>query len=65
MIDPLASIAASAKIAADVVVGAYTTIGPDVEIASGCHIGSHAVIKGPTRIGTNNKIFQFASIGDA
>ncbi|MEO5344518.1 MAG: acyl-ACP--UDP-N-acetylglucosamine O-acyltransferase, partial [Gammaproteobacteria bacterium SHHR-1] len=28
-------------------------------------IGSHVVIKGPTRIGRDNRIFQFASVGDA
>ena len=28
-------------------------------------IGPHAVINGPTRIGADNRIFQFASIGDA
>ena len=26
-------------------------------------VGSHAVIKGPTKIGKNNKIYQFSSIG--
>ena len=39
--------------------------GPDVEIGAGTWIGPHAVINGPTRIGKDNKIFQFASLGDA
>ena len=34
-------------------------------IGAGTWIGPHAVIKGPTTIGADNKIFQFASIGDA
>jgi len=46
-------------------VGAFTVIGPDVEIGAGSWIGPHVVINGPTRIGRQNKIFQFASIGDA
>ena len=34
-------------------------------IGAGTWIGPHAVINGPTRIGAGNKIFQFASLGDA
>ena len=55
----------SAKIAEDVVIGPGTIIGAEVEIGSGTWIGPHVVIQGPTRIGRDNKIFQFASIGDA
>jgi UDP-N-acetylglucosamine acyltransferase len=55
----------SAKIAANVEISPFSIIGPDVEIGEGSWIGPHAVIKGPTKIGANNKIFQFASIGDA
>ena len=65
MIDPLAQIAVGARLAADVTVGAFTVIGPRVELGPGCSIGPHAVITGATRIGARNKIFQFASIGDA
>ncbi|MCS6946990.1 MAG: acyl-ACP--UDP-N-acetylglucosamine O-acyltransferase, partial [Steroidobacteraceae bacterium] len=32
---------------------------------SGTWIGPHVVINGPTRIGKRNRIFQFASVGDA
>ncbi|MEZ5459863.1 MAG: acyl-ACP--UDP-N-acetylglucosamine O-acyltransferase [Steroidobacteraceae bacterium] len=64
-IDPRAVIAPGATLAPDVEVGAFSVIGPDVEIGPGCWIGPHAVIHGPTRIGARNRIFQFASIGDA
>ena len=37
----------------------------DVAIGAGTWIGPHVVINGPTRIGADNKIYQFASIGDA
>ena len=64
-IHPTALIAADAQIADDVTVGAYTVVGPGVTIAAGCTIGPHVVIDGPTSIGCDNQIFQFASIGAA
>jgi UDP-N-acetylglucosamine acyltransferase len=65
MIDSRADIAPDAELGADVHVGAFTVIGPQVTIGAGTWIGPHAVINGPTRIGAGNKIFQFASLGDA
>jgi UDP-N-acetylglucosamine acyltransferase len=64
-IDPRAIVSPEAELAADVVVGAYSVIGAGVTIGAGTWVGPHAVINGPTKIGTSNKIFQFASIGDA
>ena len=54
-----------ADIASVVVIGPGTIIGADVEIGEGTWIGPHVVIQGPTKIGKGNKIFQFASVGDA
>lgn len=65
MIDSRAEIHPSAKIADNVEIGPWTIIGPNVEIDSGSKIHSHVVIQGPTRIGKNNTIFQFSSIGEA
>lgn len=65
MIDSRAVIDPAARIAPGVIVGPYSVIGPDVEIEAGCRIGPHVVIRGPTTIGRDNEIFQFASIGDA
>jgi UDP-N-acetylglucosamine acyltransferase len=64
VIHQTAIIDASAKIAKDVHIGPYSVIGPDVEIGEGTWIGPHVVIQGPTTIGCNNKIFQFAAIGE-
>ena len=64
MIDARAIVAPGARLDADVTVGPYAVIGDDVEIGSGTRIESHVVIKGPTTIGRENHIFQFASIGD-
>lgn len=64
-IDPLAVVDPSAKIAPGVKVGPFSIIGADVEIGPECEIESHVVIKGPTKIGRGNKIFQFSTIGEA
>ena len=64
MIDPRAVVSPQAEIAADVEIGPFSVIGPEVAIGPGSWIGPHAVINGPTRIGADNKVFQFASIGD-
>ena len=64
MIHSTAIISDSAKIAENVEIGAYSIIGDDVEIGSGTRIDSHVVINGPTIIGEDNHIYQFASIGD-
>lgn len=64
MIHSTAIVSEKAKIADDVAVGPYAVIGDDVEIASGTVIDSHVVINGPTRIGRDSHIYQFASIGD-
>ena len=64
MIHHTAIVDSSATIADDSVIGAYSIVGADVEIGSGCWIGPHVVLKGPTRIGQRNRIYQFASIGE-
>ena len=64
MIDPRAIVDSEARIADDVVIEAYAIVGADVDIGAGSWIGPHAVIKGPTTLGRNNRVFQFASIGE-
>ena len=64
MIHPTAIISDSASIADDVEIGPYAIVGDHVSIAAGTRIDSHVVINGPTEIGVNNHIYQFASIGD-
>ena len=63
MIDKTAIIAPEAKLADNVKVGPFSIIGPKVEIDTGTEIASHVVIQGNTKIGKNNAIFQFSSIG--
>ncbi len=64
-VHPQAIIDPSAKLGTNVQVGPWTYIGPDVEIGDNTVIHSHVVIKGPTRIGANNTIYQFARVGEA
>lgn len=64
LIDPRAIIDPSARLAANVQVGPWTLIGPDVEIGEGSVIASHVVIKGPTVIGRDNRIYQFSTVGE-
>jgi UDP-N-acetylglucosamine acyltransferase len=64
-IDSRAVVSAKAQLADDVEVGPFAVIGDDVVIGPGCHIGPHAVVHGPTTLGADNRVFQFASLGDA
>ncbi|MEO6291541.1 MAG: acyl-ACP--UDP-N-acetylglucosamine O-acyltransferase [Burkholderiaceae bacterium] len=54
---------ARAQLDDSVSVGPYSIVGPHVQIAAGTRIGAHCVIEGHTRIGQDNHIFQFNSIG--
>lgn len=65
MIHPTAIIDPQARIGANVSIGAYSIVGADVEIGDNTTIGPHVVIEGPTRIGRDNRIWQFASLGAA
>ncbi len=63
-IDGSARIDPKAEIGSDVTIGPWTVIGPNVEIGAGTVIDSHVVIRCNTRIGKNNRIFQFSSVGE-
>ncbi len=63
-VHPTAIVAAGAQLAADVRVGAYSIIGESVEIGAGTTVAEHVIIRGRTRIGAGNRIFQFNSIGE-
>ena len=58
-----ASIAASAKLAPGIKVGAFAVVGNDVELGEGCVVHAHAVVQGPGRYGRNNVFHPFCSIG--
>jgi len=64
LIDSTAIIDPSVELANGVSVGPYSIIGAGVQIDEGTTIGPHVVIRGPTRLGKNNRIYQFASVGE-
>jgi UDP-N-acetylglucosamine acyltransferase len=64
VIDSKAIIDPKAMVGENVSIGPWSIIGPDVQIGDNCEIASHVVIRGPSVIGANNKIYQFSTIGD-
>jgi UDP-N-acetylglucosamine acyltransferase len=64
-IHPTAVVASGARIAGDAEIGPYAVIGPHVEIGPGCWIGPHSIVTGHTRLGRNNRVYQFCSVGEA
>jgi UDP-N-acetylglucosamine acyltransferase len=63
-IHPTAIIEDGAVIKANVKIGPFCFVDAKVEIGEGTELLSHVVVKGPTVIGQDNRIFQFASIGE-
>ena len=64
LIDSRAVIDPSAELDEGVSVGPFSVIGAGVRIGKGTSIGPHVVVKGPTTIGCDNRIYQFASVGE-
>jgi UDP-N-acetylglucosamine acyltransferase len=62
-VHPTAIIDPGAHVASSVTIGPYSLIGENVELGDGTEVMSHVVIDGRTRIGKNNRIFPFTSIG--
>ncbi len=63
-IHPTAIVHPAAKLGRGVVVGPYSIVGEHVEIGEHTVIGPHVVLAGHTRMGRDNRIFQFCSIGE-
>lgn len=64
-IHPSAIIDPKAELDSSVEVGAFSIIEAGVRIDAGTKVASHVVLQGPTTIGKNNQIFQYASLGAA
>ncbi|HEX7054010.1 MAG TPA: acyl-ACP--UDP-N-acetylglucosamine O-acyltransferase [Burkholderiales bacterium] len=62
-VHPSAIVEPGARLGRGVRIGPGCVIGPQVELGDGCWLGAHVVIDGRTRIGRNNRIFHFASLG--
>jgi len=64
-IDPTARIEDGAVIGADVSIGPYCTVGPNVAIGAGTVLLGHVNVTGHTTIGESCTIHPFASLGGA
>ncbi len=62
-VHPSALVDAEAQLDDGVEVGPYAVIGPRVRIGARTNVGAHVVVHRNTTIGTDNRIFPFASIG--
>ena len=62
-IHPSAVIAPGAVVPESCTVGPFCTISSDVTLGEECHLVSHVVLDGRTRIGARNTIYPFASVG--
>lgn len=60
----MAFVSPEARLDPSVSVGPFAYVGPDVEIGAGTVVAPSSVVRGPTVLGKNNHIFQFASIGE-
>ena len=64
-VHPSSIIAPKAVVPGSCTIGPFCTIGPEVVLGENCHLISHVVIDGRTRMGARNTIYPFASIGVA
>jgi UDP-N-acetylglucosamine acyltransferase len=62
-IDPTSRVADGARLADDVEIGAFCTIGPQVELRAAVRLESHVNLAGATIIGERTVIYPFASLG--
>ncbi|OSM98103.1 acyl-ACP--UDP-N-acetylglucosamine O-acyltransferase [Lonsdalea populi] len=63
-IHPSSIVEDGAVIGAGVHIGPFCWVGSQVEIGAGTVLKSHVVVNGVTRIGNDNEIYQFVSIGE-
>jgi UDP-N-acetylglucosamine acyltransferase len=63
MLHPTSIVHPKAKIGNDCDIGPYCVIGEHVTLGAKCRLHSHVVIDGHTKLGKENEIFPFASIG--
>jgi UDP-N-acetylglucosamine acyltransferase len=65
VIHPTAIVHPGAQLGEGVSIGAYSLVGEHVVIGDNSWVGPHVVVEGHTRIGRDNRLFQFCSIGAA
>jgi len=63
MIHPTAIVDPSARIPDTCNIGPYCVVHAGVELGEHCELISHVVVGGPSRFGSHNKIYPFATLG--
>ncbi len=63
-IHPSAIVHPGARLGAQVTIGPFSIIGEQVEIGDRSWVGSHVTLTGQTKIGCDNRIFHYNSIGE-
>ncbi|HPG62795.1 MAG TPA: acyl-ACP--UDP-N-acetylglucosamine O-acyltransferase [Casimicrobium sp.] len=62
-VHPQSIVHPNAKLAADVEIGPFCTVGDGVALGAGTRLISHVVIDGDTQVGAGNTFYPFCSIG--
>lgn len=62
-VHPTAHVEDGAALAPDVVVGAFSFVGREVELAAGVRVAEHVTLLGRTRVGPDCRIFPHACLG--
>ncbi len=62
-VHPTAVVDQRAKLGADVRIGPFCVVGPDVRLDDGVELISHVSVVGHTTIGAQGKVYPFASLG--
>jgi UDP-N-acetylglucosamine acyltransferase len=62
-IHPTAIVDPNARIPPSCIIGPFCIVGGDVEMGENCELLSHVVLKGPTKMGSANRVFPFTTLG--
>jgi len=62
-IHPTAIVDPAAQIPASCSIGPFCIVGDEVEMGEKCELLSHIVLKGPTKMGSANRVFPFTTLG--
>lgn len=62
-ISPLAHVDRRAQLGADVTIGPFCLVGPEVTLGDGCRLDSHVVLTGRTTVGCRNRFWPNVVIG--
>jgi UDP-N-acetylglucosamine acyltransferase len=62
-IHPTAIVDPAAHIPQSCTIGPFCIVGDEVEMGENCELLSHVVLKGSTKIGANNRVFPFTTLG--